>query len=521
MVGNNGWKGGWSVGGGHYHEFGGKDASPYDFASLHPRKVTSFGTPVNREQSRFDDSTLFDGKFDAKRPWYPFAPNVYQEVVPSAGEGYPYNIGCLFLHKGTPVMACPTGHKQIDILRDPQRIPLYVACDIVIGESSMYADYIIPDLAVWERWGTPHITPAMLSTVSKIRQPVAAPVTETAIVDGEAMPISLEAFLIAIAKRLGLSGFGKDAFRPGLPFDRPEDFYLKAVTNIATGDRLAADGRPIQAAPEADDEEIELFRKARRHLPPEVFDEEKWKRATGDPDKFWRRVVATLNRGGNFENWENRYTGEKQTHPYSGNFNIYIEPVATARNSTTGEFFDGLPRLEPVRNAGGQAIDDADYPLTLITYKDILGGQSRTMAANPWLVEQVGHDSGNHVLMSRRDAQKLGLRSGQRVRVSSATLPEGRFAINPDEYREVVGTLEIREGLRPGVVAISWHCGHWAYGSDDVLINGQQIAGDPQRSRGILPNPVFREDTSIGKVCLSDPIGGSASFQTQVKIEKI
>jgi len=520
LVGNSGWKGGLSAGGGHFHEFGGKDANPYDVANMHPGKLTAFGPPISRENTRFEDTTLFAGQYNAKRPWYPFTSSVYQEIIPSAGDGYPYNIGCLFLHKGTPVMACPAGHKQIDILRDTKKVPLFVACDIVIGESTMYADYIIPDTAIWERWGTPHITPAMLTAVSKIRQPVVAPITETVTVDGEEMPISMEAFLIATAKRLGLSGFGRDAFGPGMNFDRPEDFFLKAVVNIAMGDKVDEAGRPTQAVPEADDEEVALFLKTRRHLPPAVFDEVKWKRATGDPDKYWRRVVATLNRGGHFEDWDKRYKGDKQAHAYTGNFNIYIEPVGTARDSVTGEYYDGLPVVGPVRDAKGNVIDDRDYPLQLITYKDILGGQSRTMASDPWLSEQIGYAEGNHVLMNRREAQQLGIRNGQLVRITSATLPEGRFNVNDEDTREVIGRLEVLEGLRPGVVAISWHCGHWAYGSDDVIVDGQTIKGDPARSRGVLPNPVFREDTSIGNVCLSDPIGGSASFfDTQVRID--
>lgn len=519
LLGNAGWKGGLSAGGGHFHEFGGKDANPYVVANLHPGKLTAFGPPITREKVRFEDYTLFEGEYAAKRPWYPFTSNVYQEIIPSAGDAYPYPIGCLFLHKGTPVMSCPAGHKQIEILRDTKKIPLFIACDIVIGESSMYADYIFPDLSVWERWGTPHITPAVLTTVSKIRQPVAAPITETVTVDGEAMPISMEAFLIAVAKELKLPGFGKDAFGPGLHFDRPEDWFMKAVVNIAMGDKVDDNGNPTQAAPEADDEEVELFRRTRRHLPASVFDEEKWKRATGDPEKYWRRVVTVLNRGGHFEDWEQRYQGDKQAHPYKGNFNLYVEPVASARDSMNGEYYSGLPVVEPVKDAKGNIIEDSEYSLHLITYKDILGGQSRTMAPDPWLSEHVGHADGNHVLMNRRDARKLGLKHGQWVRVTSATNPDGKFQVNDNDTREVVGRLEVLEGIRPGVVAISWHCGHWAYGSDDVVVNGETVKGDPSRSRGVLPNPVFREDTSVGNVCLSDPIGGSASYyDTRVNV---
>lgn len=62
------------------------------------------------------------------------------------------------------------------------------------------------------------------------------------------------------------------------------------------------------------------------------------------------------------------------------------------------------------------------------------------------------------------------------------------------------------------MVAISWHFGHWAYGAQDVVVDASTLKGDPTRGRGILPNPIMLEDTTVGHVCLSDPLGGSASF---------
>ncbi|GAB4558958.1 MAG: hypothetical protein Kow0047_04520 [Anaerolineae bacterium] len=75
------------------------------------------------------------------------------------------------------------------------------------------------------------------------------------------------------------------------------------MANIAWGDK--EDGS--DAVPEASDEELELFRQARRHLPPSVFDEAKWKRAVGDDESLWRRVVYVLNRGGRFEPLDRAY----------------------------------------------------------------------------------------------------------------------------------------------------------------------------------------------------------------------
>jgi hypothetical protein len=88
--------------------------------------------------------------------------------------------------------------------------------------------------------------------------------------------------------------------------------------------------------------------------------------------------------------------------------------------------------------------------------------------------------------------------------------------------KRIEGKVKILEGIRPGVVAISWHFGHWAYGSRDVVVDGGLVKGDPTRARGILPNPLMLEDTRVGNVCLTDPIGGSASyFDTPVKIIRL
>ncbi len=511
LIGNSGWKGGMAKGGSHWHEFGGKPGNVYDFSKLHPDKFPLFGVTINREKARYEESTLFSG-YPAKRPWYPYTSNLYQEVIPSAGDGYPYPVKVLFLHKGTPVLSCPAGHKQIDILRDTKKVPLFIACDIVIGETSMYADYIFPDTTAWERWGTPHITPAMLVTVSKVRQPVVAPLVETTTVGGVEMPINLEAFLLALGKKLGLPGIGRDAFGPGKDFDHQDDWFLKPIANIAMGD---AEG---DAVPAASAEEMELFRQARRHLPPFVFDEERLRKAAGEA--YWPHVVYVLNRGGRFEDSDRMHKGNRQSHPFKGIFQLFVEDVAKGRNSISGKHFDGLPRLEGPTFADGTPVPrDRAYPFHLITYKEIFAGHSRTAPGNLWLGEVLPV---NAVLMNSRDASRLEFRTGDRVRLSSSTNPDGAYDLGGGDVRHTEGKLQVLEGIRPGVVAVSWHFGHWAYGSSDVVVDGMLVKGDPKRGRGIAPNPIMLEDTVVGNVCLTDPIGGSASFyDTMVRVAKV
>ncbi len=512
LLGNVDWKGGLTKGGGHWHEDGSKPGAPFPKSVITstPGGLKKFGVHVNRESTAYEATTLFEG-YPAKRPWYPFTKELYQNVIPSAAAGYPYPIKVLFIQKGTPIMASPAGHLQIGMLRDPKKIPLVIACDIVIGETSMYADYILPDLTYMERWGAPHISPDVTAKLSKIRQPMVAPLTEEVVIDGEAMPISLEAFLLAVGKALDMPGFGEDALGPSFPLDRPEQYYLAMAANLAFGDK--EDGSEILAP--ATEEEMRIFREARAHLPPSMFDEKAWRAAV--PSALWGSVVTLLNHGGRFEPYEKSYKGAYMGHAWAGRWNLYVEKVAKGRNSLTGEHFDGLPRIEPIMDAAGNPLQSDEGDLALITYKEVTGGQSRTHGAY-WLGSVLPE---NFVLVHRSDAERLSLKEGDRVRLTSSSLPSGEFELGDGRSLKLEGKLKPIEGIRPGTVAVSWSYGHWAYGSNTVEIDGQSIPGDPRRGTGIVPNPAMWVDPSVGDVCLTDPIGGSASFyDTYVRLER-
>jgi tetrathionate reductase subunit A len=77
-----------------------------------------------------------------------------------------------------------------------------------------------------------------------------------------------------------------------------------------------------------------------------------------------------------------------------------------------------------------------------------------------------------------------------------------------------------RMGL--GVAAVSLHFGHWAYGSNDVEIDGETVKGDDRRSKGVCPNTAVDLDEGMETTCLAAPIGGSSSFyDTKVNLVKV
>jgi anaerobic selenocysteine-containing dehydrogenase len=514
LVGSFNWKGGMSPGGGSRDDLGGKTGQPYPIAKLHPGKTTHFGVNVSREGLKYDESTLFKpAGYPAKRPWYPFAFEMFHDVIPAAGAGYPYPVKLLWLHMGTPAYSIPGGGEQIKILKDPKKIPLVIATDMVVGETTMYTDYVFPDISYLEQWASPGDVPVPPVKSNPIRQPVVEPVTEVVSVFGQQMPLSMEALMLAIAEEMGLPGFGPNGFGSDMDLKRPEDFYLKIVANLAFGDK--ADGS--DAVPDASSEEIELFRRARRHLPPSVFDEAKWRTAVGE--SLWTKAVTVLNRGGRFNSVASAYDGERLANRFEGTLSLFLERVSKTTDSITGVRWDGLPRLKPPTHSDGTPIVQGGYAFTLVTFKEVFATQSRTIS-NYWSQSDVLPE--NFVIINLADGLSLGLSDGDRVRVVSQTLPDGVLDLGNGNRTVLEARVKLSYGVRPGTVLISHHYGHWAYGASAFAVDGVTVSADPRRAGGIPPNPLLLLDRYMQTAPITDPVGGSAVFfQTKVNLVKV
>ncbi len=110
-----------------------------------------------------------------------------------------------------------------------------------------------------------------------------------------------------------------------------------------------------------------------------------------------------------------------------------------------------VPHYEPPKRHGSLQ----DYPFDFIDYKSRLNREGRS-ANLAWYQEFKKVDPGDvswgDVLkMNPADGARLGLKSGDTVKVSSTT-------------GSMVVTLKLWEGLRPGTVAKCYGQGHWAYG---------------------------------------------------------
>jgi anaerobic selenocysteine-containing dehydrogenase len=152
-------------------------------------------------------------------------------------------------------------------------------------------------------------------------------------------------------------------------------------------------------------------------------------------------------------------------------------------------------------------VSDHDHPFKLITYKTVHHGQARTNV-NPWLMLIIPE---NYVEISASDAAAMRVETGDRVKVTSASHKEG-----------IVGKAMVTQGLKPGVVAISHHYGHWESHARPIEIDGDAMGHDPSRGAGIQPTQIMRTDKQYSNVSLQDPVGGSCSFyDTWVKVKRL
>ncbi len=516
LIGNFDYKGG-TIKASTYNRKGEKPGQPFPVMTMFgEHHFTAFGIDMLRTKTTYEKSTLFDGTYPTRRPWFPIATDIYQEDIPSIGDAYPYPIKILMTYMSSLPYSVPGGQKIIEILADTHKIPLFIASDIMISETSMYADYIFPDLTYLERWEFHGSHPSVPWKVENVRQPaISIPGWPTTEVWGEEIPLSFEAVLLAVAEKLELPGFGPDGFGEGTPYIRPEDFYLKQVADIAFGEK--EDGS--DSVPEADEEEVRIFLAARRHLPKSVFDPDKWKAAVGNDESLWRKVIFVLNRGGRYEAFEKGYKGAKVAHPYGRLINLYQEKTATTINTMTGSPFTGYTKYIPAGlSATGEPIPHPGYDLRLITYKTMTMAKARGIS-NYWTLAIVPE---GYLLINSQDAARLGIQDGDTVRISSASNPDGAYDLQNGKKHPIEGKAKVSEAIRPGVVAFPLGFGHWASGSTDVEIDGRVVPGDPRRAVPLMANGAMQLDPVLGNTGLSDLAGGSAVFyDSMVKVEKV
>lgn len=444
LVGNHDWKGGDTVLGAKYKAKEGR----YDLSTV-PNANKAWGIPVTRHKVPYEKTSLFakDG-YPAKRPWYPMGNKLISDVLPSSAEGYPYKIRGLLINRTSPVMAGPRSDMQAKFIKDPKVVELVVSSDIMIGETTQYADFVLPDLAYLESWNAEDIFPILKHKFAGVIQPVTRVVPD-------ARPT--EQVYIDLLKAMGLPGVGDKAFADGSALNCPEDYYLKRIANIAF------DGpKPVK---DANAEELNIFETARKKALGKYFNIQVLKNAV-KPEE-WKKVVYVLNRGGRFEASGDEYIGNKLKYQWANQVYFYDEKASGFKSAYSGAFFEGVPIVDEIRTYDGKVYQPTK-PLQFINWKSRNMATHRT-EGNAWLREIRPE---NYVWINPVDAKKKGIQTDDEIFLES-------------NNAKVKGRALVTPGIKPGVVGANFSFGHNAYGSKAVNIDGKKL--EPAGKYGHTP----------------------------------
>ena len=498
LIGNLNVRGGWVLDAGPFAPFG--PGPCYNFKSF-AGEVKPRGVALSRTRFPYEKTSEFrrrqaagDNPYPARAPWYPAPGPMSSEMLAAGLMGYPYPVKAWINHMSNPVYAiCGFESALLDRLKDPRRLPLFISIDPFINETSALADYIVPDTITYESWGIGVPWADVIAKSSTVRWPVVEPATART-ADGQ--PVCVESFLFALARRLELPGFGPGGMstRDGQPLDldTPEAFYTRAICNIAHHG-----GKPVA---EASDDDIAITGLTRwmptlaRYLQPGQV----------------RRVAMVMSRGGRFSPVEQAWQGEHIAAPHPFPVQIWHEPLARMRHAMTGEQLCGCPTWYPPRFADGSAMrshyPEQQWPLSLCSYKSnlmssITIGLSRLRQVHPH----------NPVSLNREDAAALGIRNGDRIRIST---PGG----------SVEGVALVRGGIARGAVGIEYGYGHTQLGAVPHLVDGQPMPHEPQHAQGINLNALgFADPTRpAGDNVWVDWVSGAVVRQgLPARVEKI
>jgi anaerobic selenocysteine-containing dehydrogenase len=440
--------------------------------------------PAAKEVRKLD---IFDG-FPGQVA-YP-THHVCEMVFPMIKDGRNGRPDMYVMYCYTPAYANGNSQEGIDVLKDEKLLPFIVAVDPFYGDSTMYADLILPDATFPERWTAEDmVDPAQIGEFY-IRQPFVKPL-------GEARDFSDVVF--DLAKRLdvdmGAAKSHEDYVRmaceatPGVKEAGGFEFMKK---HGVWHDKNKTPQQQVYNRPVS-----ESVYKAKGV----VLDEASgvyWKPASDADAK--KGYVATK---GAFK----KYVAQKMPHgvfsgfaPDAVNKSGFLElwsPLLKAKG------FNPMPTWMPIPEHQKMGSDD----LVMTTFKHATHTHSRTM--NCKYLAETYH--ANPAWINPVTAKSRGIYDGDRIKVTS-------------EVGEFVTKARLTEAIMPGIIAVSHHCGHWAYGryasNRRAPSLGRGDEGDRDASRKWWTDNGVHPNWAIPNA--PDPINGQQRWMdTVVKVTRV
>ncbi|MDZ7733168.1 MAG: molybdopterin dinucleotide binding domain-containing protein [Acidimicrobiia bacterium] len=413
-------------GGVHVSRVGTKSDVTYEETTEYRRKVEAGEDP-----------------YPSERPWYPFThAGITTEALSAIATGYPYNPKVYIQYYINQLHSIPGGRRFREVLQDPEQLPLYIAVDTTISETSVYADYIVPDAMYLDgQYGFMGQQAGACSAQHLgIRTPAVEPLTGRT---DDGRPMLLETFLIDVALRLESARATATTPSPAWARSRARCSRCAAprtTTCAACPTSRSTPSRPPATADERAWVEAGYPAAAHRDVPrPRSGRSPRTCSPGAATSRIPRRPGTTTS----------KHTSGLEVDPRAP-LQIWHEQLATTVNPALGRTLPGCATYLPAEDGTGQRLEeiDADYPFQVVTFRLSTRTKART-AYDYWALEI--HPR-NHVEMNPVDAARLGLQQGNRVGcLRPATAPRRADRCS--------------ERVRPGVIAGTHHFGHTQQGT--------------------------------------------------------
>ncbi len=367
---------------------------------------------------------VMDGDGSVAYPTHHVCQHVLKQIK-DGGHGRPeiYMIYCY-----NPAYVNGECKENIEILKDKKLIPYLVSVDIAYSESTALADLILPDTPYTERWDWEDMVSMDQIPEYYIRQPLIKPLGESR---------DFKDVCCELAQRLG------EDVAKHLPFKSAEEFVKDACENTPGVKEAGGFEYMKQNGAWVDPEAKPKYKSYAKELSKEDLEGAILDKATG---VYWKGEE-----GQDYTTTKNAYMKYVGQVAYDGKVYVGFKPDKINKSGLLEIYskllkakgLPGLPTWMPIPEHRKMK----DNQLILTTYKVPTQTHSRTQ--NCKFLTELYHR--NVALLNPVTAKKFGVEDEDEIEITS-------------EIGSITIEAKVTEGIVPGVVAVSFHCGHWQYG---------------------------------------------------------
>ncbi len=372
---------------------------------------------------------VFDGAPKGEPESYPFPTHhASHQVLSRIKAKGPGTFDLALWYCYTPFFANGNWAENEAVLKDESLLPFVVSSDTSYGDSSHFADMILPDATYLERYDWEDMVDAGQMGENYIRQPLVKPL-------GEARDMG--DIMVEVCKRVGIE----------VGFDSKEDYVKKTVEQ--TPGVKEAGGWAYMAKHGVWTDGKKKYYSYKAEVPESAIKEDGviYDEQAG---VYWNAKKAHANQGDSYFKTKNAYKyyvatkmGDKLIAGFrpdkinkSGYMELWSQPLVD-------EGYNALPEWHAAPNRKNMGPDD----MHLTTYKVCVQTHSRTQN-NKWLTEIYPN---NHTWINPKDATKRGIKDRDKIIVKSPIAEMETYA-------------HVTENAQPGHIHISHHMGHIQYG---------------------------------------------------------